>query len=36
MNDPAEIREWMSGNLCRCSAYPQIVAAVLAAAEALS
>jgi xanthine dehydrogenase YagT iron-sulfur-binding subunit len=34
--DPAEIREWMSGNLCRCSAYPQIVAAVRAAAEALS
>jgi xanthine dehydrogenase YagT iron-sulfur-binding subunit len=31
-----EIREWMSGNLCRCSAYPQIVAAVRAAAEALS
>jgi xanthine dehydrogenase YagT iron-sulfur-binding subunit len=28
----AEIREWMSGNLCRCSAYPQIVAAVKAAA----
>jgi xanthine dehydrogenase YagT iron-sulfur-binding subunit len=28
----AEIREWMSGNLCRCSAYPQITAAVLAAA----
>jgi xanthine dehydrogenase YagT iron-sulfur-binding subunit len=27
-----EIREWMSGNLCRCSAYPQIVAAVKAAA----
>jgi xanthine dehydrogenase YagT iron-sulfur-binding subunit len=23
-----EIREWMSGNLCRCSAYPQIAAAV--------
>jgi xanthine dehydrogenase YagT iron-sulfur-binding subunit len=23
-----EIREWMSGNICRCSAYPQIVAAV--------
>ena len=23
-----EIREWMSGNLCRCAAYPQIVAAV--------
>jgi xanthine dehydrogenase YagT iron-sulfur-binding subunit len=23
-----EIREFMSGNICRCSAYPQIVAAV--------
>ncbi|TCO65820.1 (2Fe-2S)-binding protein [Actinocrispum wychmicini] len=23
-----EIREWMSGNICRCSAYPQIVTAV--------
>jgi xanthine dehydrogenase YagT iron-sulfur-binding subunit len=30
----AEIREWMSGNLCRCSAYPQIVEAVQAAAMA--
>ncbi len=29
----AEIREWMSGNLCRCSAYPQIAAAVAAAAK---
>jgi xanthine dehydrogenase YagT iron-sulfur-binding subunit len=29
----AEIREWMSGNLCRCSAYPQITAAVAAAAK---
>lgn len=28
----AEIREWMSGNLCRCSAYPQIVEAVQALA----
>ena len=28
-----EIREWMSGNICRCSAYPQIAAAVAAAAE---
>jgi len=28
----AEVREWMSGNLCRCSAYPQITAAVLDAA----
>jgi xanthine dehydrogenase YagT iron-sulfur-binding subunit len=34
--DADEIREWMSGNLCRCSAYPQIVAAVRAAAEVLS
>jgi xanthine dehydrogenase YagT iron-sulfur-binding subunit len=30
---PEEIREWMSGNLCRCSAYPQIVEAVKAAAD---
>jgi xanthine dehydrogenase YagT iron-sulfur-binding subunit len=29
----AEIREWMSGNICRCSAYPQIAAAVEAAAK---
>ena len=28
-----EIREWMSGNICRCSAYPQIAAAVEAAAR---
>ena len=28
-----EIREWMSGNICRCSAYPQIAAAVEAAAK---
>ncbi len=28
-----EIREWMSGNLCRCSCYPQIVAAVQTAAQ---
>jgi len=27
-NDPAEIREYMSGNLCRCAAYPHIVAAI--------
>jgi xanthine dehydrogenase YagT iron-sulfur-binding subunit len=25
---PADIREYMSGNLCRCAAYPNIVAAV--------
>src|SRR5258708_39574439 len=30
----AEIREWMSGNLCRRSSYPQIVAAVEAAMDA--
>jgi xanthine dehydrogenase YagT iron-sulfur-binding subunit len=30
----AEIREWMSGNLCRCSAYLQIIEAVKAAAAA--
>jgi xanthine dehydrogenase YagT iron-sulfur-binding subunit len=28
----ADIREWMSGNLCRCGAYPNIVAAVKDAA----
>ncbi len=30
--DPATVREWMSGNICRCSSYPQITAAVLTAA----
>jgi xanthine dehydrogenase YagT iron-sulfur-binding subunit len=30
-----EIREWMSGNICRCSSYPQIVEAVKAAAAEL-
>ena len=35
-SEAAETREWMSGNLCRCSAYPQIVAAVHAAAKELS
>jgi xanthine dehydrogenase YagT iron-sulfur-binding subunit len=30
--DEATVREWMSGNICRCAAYPQIAAAVLAAA----
>ncbi len=33
-NSAADIREWMSGNLCRCAAYPQIVAAVRSAAKA--
>jgi xanthine dehydrogenase YagT iron-sulfur-binding subunit len=27
-HDDAEIREWMSGNLCRCGAYTNIVAAI--------
>jgi xanthine dehydrogenase YagT iron-sulfur-binding subunit len=31
-NEP-EIREWMSGNICRCGAYPNIVAAVRQAAR---
>ncbi|MGW9206986.1 (2Fe-2S)-binding protein [Embleya sp. NPDC055664] len=30
--DDDEIREWMSGNLCRCAAYPNIVTAIAAAA----
>ncbi len=29
-----EIREFMSGNLCRCGAYPNIVAAIRAVVEA--
>jgi xanthine dehydrogenase YagT iron-sulfur-binding subunit len=31
-----EIREYMSGNICRCAAYPNIVAAVKQAAPATS
>jgi xanthine dehydrogenase YagT iron-sulfur-binding subunit len=30
---PEEIRERMSGNLCRCAAYPNIVAAIMDVAE---
>lgn len=30
---PAEIREWMSGNICRCGAYTNIVNAVAIAAR---
>ena len=30
----AEIREFMSGNLCRCGAYPNIVAAIREVAAA--
>jgi xanthine dehydrogenase YagT iron-sulfur-binding subunit len=33
--DEAEIREYMSGNLCRCAAYPKIVAAVVQARDAM-
>ena len=32
--DGAEIRERMSGNICRCSAYPNIVAAISEVAQA--
>lgn len=31
-----EIRERMSGNICRCSAYPQIVEAIKSAAKAMA
>ncbi|MGI5151520.1 (2Fe-2S)-binding protein [Plantactinospora sp. CA-294935] len=31
-----EIRDWMSGNICRCSCYPNIVAAVRQAAREMS
>jgi xanthine dehydrogenase YagT iron-sulfur-binding subunit len=31
----AQIREFMSGNICRCGAYPNIVAAIRDAAEEL-
>ena len=31
---PEEIREWMSGNICRCGAYTNIVTAVTNAARA--
>jgi xanthine dehydrogenase YagT iron-sulfur-binding subunit len=33
VGSPAEIREWMSGNLCRCGAYDHIVAAIQDAAQ---
>jgi xanthine dehydrogenase YagT iron-sulfur-binding subunit len=32
-NSPDEIRTWMSGNICRCGAYPGIVAAIAETAE---
>jgi xanthine dehydrogenase YagT iron-sulfur-binding subunit len=31
---PQEIRDWMSGNICRCGAYEGIVAAIQDAAAA--
>jgi xanthine dehydrogenase YagT iron-sulfur-binding subunit len=34
--DDDEIREWMSGNICRCAAYPMIVRAVAEAASELT
>ena len=35
--DPSEkeIREWLEGNLCRCTGYQNIVRAVKAGAEAM-
>ena len=32
--DAEMVRQWMAGNLCRCAAYPNIVAAILSAAQA--
>jgi carbon-monoxide dehydrogenase small subunit len=32
--DASQVREWMTGNLCRCTGYEGIVDAVLAASEA--
>ena len=32
----AEIREWMSGNICRCAAYPNIRAAIREVRDAAS
>jgi carbon-monoxide dehydrogenase small subunit len=33
---PAEVRKAISGNLCRCTGYQQIVDAIMAAAETMS
>jgi xanthine dehydrogenase YagT iron-sulfur-binding subunit len=30
---PEETREWMSGNICRCGAYPGIIAAIASVAR---
>jgi xanthine dehydrogenase YagT iron-sulfur-binding subunit len=34
--NPAQIREYMSGNLCRCAAYPNIVAAIEQARDVMA
>jgi xanthine dehydrogenase YagT iron-sulfur-binding subunit len=34
LHDDNEIREWMSGNICRCAAYPNILDAIKQAAQA--
>jgi xanthine dehydrogenase YagT iron-sulfur-binding subunit len=33
-SDDGQIREWMSGNICRCAAYPNIRAAIRAVRDA--
>ncbi|TVR95378.1 MAG: (2Fe-2S)-binding protein [Rhodospirillales bacterium] len=33
---PADVREWLSGNFCRCTGYHNIVQAVMAGARAMS
>jgi xanthine dehydrogenase YagT iron-sulfur-binding subunit len=35
LDSPASIREFMSGNLCRCGAYPNIVAAIREVKDAM-
>ena len=35
-NSDADIQEYMSGNLCRCAAYPKIVAAIKQAREKMA
>jgi xanthine dehydrogenase YagT iron-sulfur-binding subunit len=35
-HDDAEIREWMSGNICRCAAYPNILDAIKQAKGAMA
>ncbi|MFD7444768.1 (2Fe-2S)-binding protein [Streptomyces sp. NPDC059909] len=34
--DDAEIKEWMSGNICRCAAYPHIRAAIRAVRDGVN